>query len=290
MNSAIILLDKKPGLTSFDTLRDIKRSLGTRKVGHTGTLDKFASGLLVVLAGRALKLSRWFSLCDKKYQGRLHFGIETNTLDPEGDVIAEAPLPSRENVEKALSQFTGEIMQAPPEYSAISVNGQRASDLARKGKPPEMKKRPVSIHKIDLLSWEPPFADIFVHCSSGTYIRSLARDIALSAGSRAHLCSLVRTQVGGFSLDDADGSLRPVNKVTISALGLPHFEITPPEGEKIIQGKPLEPLLKDKSLFFEQKDLPNDGQDITAAVFSEETLVAVVEKTGGSWKYACVLG
>ena len=290
MNSAIFLIDKKTGITSFDTLRDIKRTLGTGKVGHTGTLDKFASGLLVVLAGRALKLSRWFSLCDKKYQGRIRFGIETDTLDPEGSIIAEAPLPSRESVENALTQFTGEIMQAPPEYSAINVNGQRASDLARKGSPPEMKKRPVTIHKIDLLSWEPPFADIFVHCSSGTYIRSLARDIALSAGSRAHLCSLVRTQVGGFSLDDANATPRPINKATISALGLPHFEISPPEAEKIIQGKPLDPLFEEKTLFFEQKNLPQDGEALTAAVFAGETLVAVVEKAGGSWKYACVLG
>ncbi|MCL2759407.1 MAG: tRNA pseudouridine(55) synthase TruB, partial [Treponema sp.] len=172
----LILLNKQPGITSFDALRDIKRALGTGKVGHTGTLDKFAQGLLIVLTGNALRLSQWFTGCDKKYTGRIKFGIETDTLDPEGNVIGEAALPSREQVENVLCKFTGEIKQAPPLYSAIHVNGQRASNLARAGKTPEMKERPVTVHELKLLSWEPPFADIFVHCSSGTYIRSLSRD------------------------------------------------------------------------------------------------------------------
>jgi tRNA pseudouridine55 synthase len=113
VGSALILLNKQPGITSFDSLRDIKRALGTGKAGHTGTLDKFAGGLLLVLVGRALKLSRWFTHCDKQYEGTICFGSETETLDPEGAVIANAPLPSREVVEQALTQFRGEIQQAP---------------------------------------------------------------------------------------------------------------------------------------------------------------------------------
>jgi tRNA pseudouridine55 synthase len=201
--SGLILLHKQPGITSFDSLRDIKRALGTGKAGHTGTLDKFAEGLLLVLTGRALKLSRWFTHCDKQYEGTICFGSETDTLDPEGAVIASAPLPSREAVELALSQFSGEILQAPPAYSAIHIDGERASALARRGEVPDMQKRPVTIYRLDLRSWEPPFAKIFVHCSSGTYIRSLARDIAVAAGSRAYLTALVRTQVAGFRLEDA---------------------------------------------------------------------------------------
>jgi tRNA pseudouridine55 synthase len=205
LSSGLLLLHKQPGLTSFDSLRGVKRALGTGKVGHTGTLDKFAEGLLLILTGKALKLSRWFTHCDKQYEGTICFGSETDTLDPEGEVIANASLPSRDAVERAFSQFTGEILQAPPAYSAIHIEGERASILARQGKAPEMQKRPVTIYCLELRSWEPPFANVFVHCSSGTYIRSLARDIALAVGSRAHLSTLVRTKVAGFRLKEAVG-------------------------------------------------------------------------------------
>jgi tRNA pseudouridine55 synthase len=293
MNSGLILLNKKPGVTSFQALGEVKRALGTGKVGHTGTLDKFAQGLLVILAGRALKLSSWFSHCDKQYTGRIHFGIETDTLDPEGNVTGEAEVPSYEKVEQALSRFTGNIMQEPPAYSAIHVNGQRASSLARSGQPLEMKKRPVSVYKLDLLSWQPPFADVFVHCSSGTYIRSLARDIALASGSRAHLCALVRTQVAGFTLDMAGSEtaafLRPIDKAVIMALGLPWFEAAPSDAEKIIHGKPLEPVLEGRKIFSRNGPLPSGTESFSAAAFSGEELVAVVEKADGMWKYGCVL-
>jgi len=289
--SGLILLNKKPGITSFEALGAIKRALGTGKVGHTGTLDKFASGLLVVLAGRTLKFSTWFSHCDKQYIGRICFGAETNTLDPEGEKTAEAPLPSRERVESALAKFTGSIMQSPPEYSAIHIKGKRASALARSGETVEMKERPVSIYRLELRLWQPPFAEIFVHCSSGTYIRSLARDIAILAGSRAHLCALTRTQVAGFKLEDAQCtednedkiSLKPVDRTVIRSLGLPCFEISPSEAEKIVHGKQLEPILDGKPL----SSTPS-APDFSAAVFSEEVLAAIVEKTGGKWKYGCV--
>jgi tRNA pseudouridine55 synthase len=300
--AGLILLNKKPGITSFDALGEVKRALGTGKVGHTGTLDKFAQGLLVVLTGRALKLTPWFSHCDKQYRGRIHFGIETDTLDPEGQIIAEADTPSREKVKQAFSLFIGDIMQKPPVFSAIHVNGQRASKLARSGEIVEMKERAVSIYKLELESWQPPFADIFVHCSSGTYIRSLARDIALAAGSRGHLCSLTRTQVAGFMLEDAvnvkeGGQLQPpisysplpITKSVIAAIGLPWFEVTPPEAENIFHGKPLAPILEQKPLFSHNTPSTHGAADFSAAVFAGETIIAVVEKSGGKWKYSCVL-
>jgi len=287
------LLNKKPGVTSFDALRDIKRTLGTGKVGHTGTLDKFASGLLLVLTERDLKLTPWFSHCDKQYTGRIHFGIETDTLDPEGNVIALAPPPSREKVEKALSKFSGIIMQSPPAYSAVHINGKRASELARSGFTPEMNKREVTIHKIELRKWEPPFADIFVHCSSGTYIRSLARDIALAAESRAHLCSLLRTRVSDFKLEDAQNgyafSPLPITKSVISALHLPWLEITSQETENIIHGKPLAPILEGKNIVFPvPPPFQPPTQDFSAAVFSGDTLAAIINNSKGKWSYACV--
>ncbi|MCL1991985.1 MAG: tRNA pseudouridine(55) synthase TruB [Spirochaetes bacterium] len=283
------MLNKKPGLTSFDALGEVKRALGTGKVGHTGTLDKFAQGLLAVLAGKALKLSRWFSDQSKEYVGTVCFGSETDTLDPEGSVVFHAPPPQREDVLQALGSFTGKIMQEPPAYSAIHINGQRASELSRKGQAPLMKKRPVEIYSLELLSWEPPFARLFVRCSSGTYIRSLARDLALAAGSRAHLTGLLRSRVGGFSVDDAwsagagEGTLpalRPIDRHVIRALGLPFFEVSAKDAEKMLCGKALAPILD---------GLPAapDG-DFSAAVFLEEALVAMVEREGGRWKYGCV--
>jgi len=285
--SGLILLHKQPGITSFDSLRDIKRSLGTGKAGHTGTLDKFAEGLLLALIGRALKLSQWFTHCDKQYEGVVCFGTETDTLDPEGAVIAGAPLPSRETVEQAISQFRGKIEQAPPAYSAIHVDGERASALARRGEAPEMRKRPVEIYRLELLSWEPPHAKIFVHCSSGTYIRSLARDIALAAGSRAHLTALLRTQVAGFKLENAvksgtgDWGIRPIDKTVFNALDIPCFEVSPENAQKVIQGKPLTHILKDTPPVL-------GGGKTAAALFSGDTFIAVIEQINDKWKYGYV--
>jgi tRNA pseudouridine55 synthase len=175
-------------------------------------------------------------------------------------------------------------MQVPPAYSAIRLNGQRASEMARAGVIPEMKKRPVNIYKLELLNWDPPFADIFVHCSSGTYIRSLARDIALAAGSRAHLYALERTHVAGFKLEvkNEQSNLRvaAISKDVISILGLPWFEVTSQEAKEIFHGKPLEPIIQGKSI--------NAPALLTAAVFYEDTVIAIVEKTSDKWKYGCV--
>jgi len=314
MDSGLILFNKPPGITSFDALRDIKRALGTGKVGHTGTLDKFASGLLIVLAGKALRLSRWFTHCDKKYIGKIRFGEETDTLDPEGKIIAQAVPPSRESVENVLPQFTGGIMQAPPAFSAIHINGKRASDLSRGGKEIEMKEREVTIYKLELFSWEPPFAEVFVHCSSGTYIRSLARDIALAAGSRAHLCELKRTHVGGFELDteevltetrrhggngkkDECGNyfLKPIDKCIINSLGMPYIEVSKPESIDILHGKPLDEILNKKTMLCPNPPCLRENSSLnqTAAVFEGEELIAIIEKNGlnttPNWKYACVL-
>jgi tRNA pseudouridine55 synthase len=284
--SGLILLHKQPGITSFDALRDIKRALGTGKAGHTGTLDKFAEGLLLVLTGRALKLSRWFTHCDKQYEGVICFGTETDTLDPEGVVIATTPPPPPlDAVESALAQFRGDIEQAPPAYSAIHIDGERASALARRGESPEMHKRPVHIYRLELLSWEPPFARIFVHCSSGTYIRSLARDIAHVAGSCAYLSALVRTRVAGFKLEDAkmgsgeDPQLHPIDRMVFNAIGVTCFDISPADAAKIRNGKPLEHVLHNV--------LHNVLQNVVA-LFSGDELIAIIERHNNDWNYGYV--
>ena len=278
----IIFLNKKAGITSFDALRDIKKQLKTGKVGHTGTLDKFAQGLLIVLTEKSLKLTPWFMHCDKKYIGKIRFGEETDTLDPEGQIIAQAPLPTKEQAEAVLPKFTGDIMQAPPVYSALHINGQRAHELARAGKTPEMKHRPVTIHKLELRSWAPPFAEIFVHCSSGTYIRSLARDIALAVGSRGHLVELTRTHIAEFELQVAgsrEQTLFPIDKDVIGKLGLSVMDITPEQVQHIRHGKPLDFLSVLSASVPPRESL---------ALFHDERLIAIIQKNDGKWVYGTV--
>jgi tRNA pseudouridine55 synthase len=298
--SGLLLLDKQPGFTSFESLGIIKRALASRKAGHTGTLDKFASGLLLVLTGRALKLSPWFLNCDKRYEGTLCLGAETDTLDPEGTVIAEAALPSRDALEEAIAGFRGDLLQVPPVYSAIHVGGERAHRLARSGRVPKMERRPVSVYALDLLSYDPPLARIGVRCSKGTYIRSLARDIALAAGSRGHLRELRRTGIAGFSVKDAfnpgllsgpeelddarraaiHAALRPIDTNVFQALGIPQIGVDAETVRIMRRGGTLAGLLK-------PEDIRSAGG--SAAVFDpERRLAAVVEWRGDGLRYGFV--
>ncbi len=207
--SGILPYAKKSGLTSFSSLGCIKKALHTKKVGHTGTLDSFAEGLLVVLTGSLTRLVPFFTLFDKTYEAVISFGEETDTLDPSGSVIRNAPLPDSADFEKSLSAFCGTIMQSPPAYSAIHVNGKRASELAREGRLESLPERPVTVFKNEILEMRLTpenklrYARVLFHVSKGTYIRSLARDIALNCNSAAHLIGLKRTKVGCFSLEDA---------------------------------------------------------------------------------------
>ncbi len=204
--SGIVLLAKQPGKTSFSSLSSVKRALGTSKVGHTGTLDSFAEGLLVVLTGRLTHLVPHITGFDKTYVALIEFGSETDTLDPTGEVIKTGRIPSREETENALQKFLGDTEQVPPAYSALHVDGKRASDLIREGKNVELKPRKINISEIKLLDFNDKYARIEVSCSRGTYIRSLARDIAHECGTVAHLRELKRTRVGPFKLEDAVGA------------------------------------------------------------------------------------
>ena len=206
VESGIVLLAKMPGRTSFASLSAVKKALGTRKVGHTGTLDSFADGLLVVLTGRLTRLVPHITAFDKKYLALIEFGEETDTLDPTGTPVKTGGrIPSREEVESVLLEFIGEIEQTPPIFSAVHIGGRRASDLARSGKTAEIPSRRVRIFSLSLVDFRENLALISVHCSKGTYIRSLARDVALRLGTLAHLRALRRTSVGPFALEEAAG-------------------------------------------------------------------------------------
>ena len=201
--SGILLLAKQKGCTSFSSLSAVKKSLETSKVGHTGTLDSFADGLLVVLTGGMTRLVPHITSFDKTYLAVFEFGTETDTLDPTGNIVGTGPVPSRKQIEDVLPEFTGEIFQAPPLFSALHINGKRASDIARSGSSVKMPERKITVHSIKLLEWQDRYALFEISCSKGTYIRSLARDIARRCGTVAHVTALRRTKVGPFSLENA---------------------------------------------------------------------------------------
>jgi tRNA pseudouridine55 synthase len=202
-SSSLLLLYKPSGVTSFASLKPVKRTI-SKKVGHAGTLDKFAEGLMIVLTGTFTKLNPLFSNLDKRYIATILFGKETSTLDPEGEVVATAEVPSIDEISAVLeSQFLGTIDQAPPQYSAVHIDGKRAYKMARAGEEVEMPTRKVTIHALKIISWSAPVLQLEVHCSKGTYIRSLARDIAIACGSRGHLTALERTAIGPYFVKEA---------------------------------------------------------------------------------------
>jgi tRNA pseudouridine55 synthase len=201
------LLDKPPGLTSAGAVSRVKRLLpGKTKVGHTGTLDPLASGLLVLLIGRATRLSRYVTHLDKTYTATARLGALSDTLDAEGEITPlDAPIPDEDTLRAALPAFTGDLLQVPPMASAIKVGGQRLYDLHRRGVSVEREPRSVRIHALTLTAFDPhqQAATFEVSCSSGTYVRSLIADLAASLNTGAYLRALRRISVGHLTLDDA---------------------------------------------------------------------------------------
>ncbi len=220
----IIPFAKMRGETSFASIGVLKCLLGTRKVGHTGTLDSFADGLLVAVSGKLTRLASFIEAGAKRYEARLAFGSETDTLELTGKVVRRAELPTYEKVEEVMGLFVGHIQQVPPQYSALHVAGRRASDIVRSGESVELRPREVEISEIVvkqvLFDGDEDFVEVSclgesekrravkelhieVACSKGTYIRALARDIGVSSGSVAHLKALRRLSVACFSLQNA---------------------------------------------------------------------------------------
>ena len=205
MISGILVVDKPPGATSFDVVRRVRGATGEKRVGHAGTLDPAATGVLVVLLAQATRITEYLMDMPKTYRGTIHLGRSTTTYDAEGDVLHEADATgvSEEMLREALANFVGEIEQVPPAHSAVKIDGERAYHRARRGETVAMKARPVSIYRIDLLRFEPPIAEIEVECGRGTYIRSLAHDVGERLKVGAHLASLVRTHIGPFTIEAA---------------------------------------------------------------------------------------
>ncbi|VAW82832.1 tRNA pseudouridine(55) synthase, partial [hydrothermal vent metagenome] len=201
--NGILLLDKPPGITSNDALQQVKRLFFAKKAGHTGSLDPLASGVLPICMGEATKVSAFLLDADKRYEVRCQLGVKTATADAEGDVISTRPVEnySEAQIESVLEQFRGPIEQIPPMYSALKHEGQRLYKLARQGIEVERASRPVDIHALTLTARGDDWLDIFVHCSKGTYVRTLVEDIGEQLGCGAHVSALRRTAVGPYDDD-----------------------------------------------------------------------------------------
>jgi tRNA pseudouridine55 synthase len=216
----VINLDKPAGLSSARLVDAVKRLLprGT-KVGHAGTLDPFATGVLLVLVGRATKACERLMDAPKQYEATVKLGATTATDDPESPEVPAPPHepPAAAAVSAAVPRFVGDILQRPPAYSAMKVQGRRAYDLARGGNPVELEPRPVRVYGIDVLAYEWPLLRLRIDCGRGTYVRAIARDLGAALGTGGYLTQLRRTRVGSFHADDAV----PVER--LRADGVPPF-------------------------------------------------------------------
>ena len=198
-------INKPRGMTSHDSVAQARRSLGIKKVGHAGTLDPLATGVLILCLGGATRLSAYVMDTNKCYRATVRLGIETDTYDAEGTVLRECDASgiTQADVERLLPSFEGEIEQLPPMYSAIKRQGRKLYELARAGQTVEREPRKVSILRLHLADWSPPLMTLEVTCSAGTYIRSLAHDLGEALGVGASLAALERTASGGFSIEDS---------------------------------------------------------------------------------------
>jgi tRNA pseudouridine55 synthase len=204
--SGILNINKPAGMTSHDVVNAVRRASGQRRVGHAGTLDPIATGVLLVCVGNATRVSRFLTDSRKTYRADIHLGIATDTDDAEGQIIYQAPevRVSREEVEEVLRGFVGTIQQVPPAYSAIKKDGQPMYKLARRGVKVQPEPRTVEIYRLEVTEWDLPRVQVEVECGKGTYVRALARDLGERLGCGAHVTALVRLASGRFTLDRAE--------------------------------------------------------------------------------------
>lgn len=227
----VLLVDKPAGMTSHDVVDRVRRILRIKRVGHAGTLDPMATGLLIMLIGKATKLSQYLMSLDKEYEGTITLGQTTNTHDAEGEVVLKRPIPelTEDAVREAMATFVGDQYQTPPMFSAKKQDGVPLYKLARKGKEVAREPRFIRVSSFDLLRFELPDLDIRLRCSKGTYVRTVAHDLGEKIGCGAHLSALRRTASDRFSIDQAVklADLETLEVAQIRRLMLTTYEATP---------------------------------------------------------------
>ena len=275
--NGLLVADKPAGMTSHDAVAICRRRLGERKIGHAGTLDPDATGVLILGVGRATRLLQYLEAHDKTYVSTFVLGVETSTQDAAGDIVAttDATRVTEADVQAVLPRFRGEIDQIPPMVSAIKIGGEALYKKARRGETVERAPRPVTIHELDLTGFDPPA--IRVRCSKGTYIRTLVHDIGAALGVGAHVATLRRTAVGPYTETDAVAidqvtpeSLRPIAD---AVAGYPRRDITAAEALRLAQGK----------------TIPAAGIDGPYGVFTGDGLIAMARDDGDTARSLCVL-
>jgi tRNA pseudouridine55 synthase len=300
--SGILLVDKPEGPTSHDMVRLARRALRTRRVGHTGTLDPFASGLLVLCAGRATRLAELFHLLPKRYSAQVMFGMETTTDDLTGEPVARLDSwreLGRVEVESALISLTGELSQLPPAYSAKRIRGRRAYSLAREGAAVSLEPAVVTVHSMEITDWNLPSVVLDLWVSTGTYVRALARDLGRALGCGGHLAALRRTQIGPFEVGEGrsatelescpDSTAAPADLLSpLHALQwLPLRRLDSSEaldvshGRSVPEGTVVDPDLHGYPVF--------DTNSCPIALAFEDDLIAVAERKAGSLQPVKVL-
>ena len=281
--SGLVVVDKPPGITSHDVVARIRRLAGTRRVGHAGTLDPMATGVLVIGVEKATRLLGHLALADKEYTATIRLGQATDTDDADGEVIAQTSAAgvTREAVEAGAAALTGEIEQVPPGFSAIKVAGKRAYRLAREGQAPQLQARTVIVSSFtvgavrrdgDLLD-----ADVAVTCSSGTYVRALARDLGAALGVGGHLTALRRTRVGPYDIGQAATLEQLADSFTVMPLGqaaaraFRHMNLTEDDARLVAHGRRLPASVLRGAA----------GTGPVAAFAPDGTLVALLTEEGG---------
>lgn len=272
----LLLIDKEAGITSHDAVALVRRASGIKKIGHTGTLDPLATGLLVLCVGGATRLQSFLTGMDKTYEAEVRFGWATDTYDAQGEPQGEQNDHDIESVdfEPLLDKFRGELDQMPPSFSAKKINGQRAYKLARKGETPQLETKRVTVHELELLEKSGSRIRFRMRCSAGTYVRSVAHDLGELVGVGAHLSSLRRTEIGEFRIADAlpSDKIRETSRDDIFAS--PHFktfrEIRLPFSDLMIDPAQEAKLLNGQTVIAK----PQSG------TLSEDDLVSVLNASG----------
>ncbi|MFO0915758.1 MAG: tRNA pseudouridine(55) synthase TruB [Pirellulales bacterium] len=283
----VLNVNKPCSMTSRDVVDVVQRLSGTRRCGHAGTLDPLATGVLLVAVGSATRLVEYLQRLPKTYRARFQLGVTSDTEDAEGVTvpIPDARRPSVEEIQGAIPQFIGDILQTPPQFSALKVNGRRAYALARRGQLVELTARPIHVDALDLLDYQYPWLDLRIRCGAGTYIRSLGRDLAVACGTGAVMTELTREAIGSFTASDAitlprletDGIAKHLHPLASAVEALPQWTLSVDQLRELGHGR------------FIDIALETSGE--VAAIAPDGELAAIIQRReDGRWGAAKFLG